>query len=107
MSLRIFWQAEQCILRPPILSKQTPLSKLLGDIFLVVDLSERFAATLEQVLNHLHQEGTDWIFNPLSSSYMGGIWERQIRTARKVLTVVLHEHGSRLDDESFRTLSTM
>lgn len=35
---------------------------------------------------------------------MGGIWERQIRTTRKVLTVLLHEHGSRLDDESFRTL---
>lgn len=35
---------------------------------------------------------------------MGDIWERQIRTTRKVLTVLLHEHGSRLDDESFRTL---
>ena len=35
---------------------------------------------------------------------MGGIWEWQIRTTRKVLTVLLHEHGSRLDDESFRTL---
>ena len=35
---------------------------------------------------------------------MGGIWERQTRTTRKVLTVLLHEHGSHLDDGAFRTL---
>ena len=58
----------------------------------------------EQIRSRLHQEGTDWIFNPPSGSHMGGIWERQIRTTRKVLTVLLREHGSRLDDESFRTL---
>ncbi|XP_058948378.2 uncharacterized protein [Pocillopora verrucosa] len=58
----------------------------------------------EQIRSRLHLEGTDWIFNPPSASHMGGIWERQIRTTRKVLTVLLHEHGSRLDDESFRTL---
>ena len=58
----------------------------------------------EQIRSRLHKEGTDWIFNPPSGSHMGGIWERQIRTTRKVLTVLLHEHGSRLDDESFRTL---
>lgn len=52
----------------------------------------------------LRQEGTDWIFNPSSASHMGGIWERQIRNTHKVLTVLLHEHGTRLDDESFRTL---
>ena len=52
----------------------------------------------------LRQEGADWIFNPPSASHMGGVWERQIRTTRKVLTVLLHEHGTRLDDESFRTL---
>ena len=58
----------------------------------------------EQIRSRLHKEGTDWIFNPPSGSHMGGIWERQIRTTCKVLTVLLHEHGSRLDDESFRTL---
>ena len=55
----------------------------------------------EQISSRLH--GTDWIFNSPSGSRMGGIWERQIRTTRKLLTVLLHEHGSRLDDESFRT----
>lgn len=58
----------------------------------------------DQIRSRLHQEGTEWIFNPPSASHMGGIWERQIRTTRKVLTVLLHEHGTRLDDESFRTL---
>ena len=58
----------------------------------------------EQIRSRLHQEGTDWIFNPPSGSHMGGIWEQQIRTTCKVLTVLLHEHGSCLDDESFRTL---
>ena len=58
----------------------------------------------DQVRNKLRQEGIDWIFNPPSASHMGGVWERQIRTTKKVLTVLLHEHGTRLDDESFRTL---
>lgn len=35
----------------------------------------------------LRQESTDWIFNPPSASHMDGIWERQIRTTRKVLTL--------------------
>jgi hypothetical protein len=51
----------------------------------------------------LHQN-IAWKFNPPSASHMGGIWERQIRSVRKVLSALLHEHGSRLDDESFRTL---
>ena len=34
---------------------------------------------------------------------MGGIWERQVRTVRKVLAGLLLEHGSRLDFESFQT----
>ncbi|PFX26877.1 hypothetical protein AWC38_SpisGene8468 [Stylophora pistillata] len=58
----------------------------------------------EQIRSRLQQEGTNWIFNPPSGSHMGGIWERQIRSTCKVLTVLLHEHGSRLDDKSFRTL---
>ena len=35
---------------------------------------------------------------------MGGIWERQIRSVRNVLTALLREHSSALSDESFRTL---
>lgn len=43
-------------------------------------------------------------FNPPNASHMGGVWERQIRTARRILNTLLREHGSRLDDESLQTL---
>ena len=35
---------------------------------------------------------------------MGGIWERQIRTARAILNTLLKTHGCSLNDESLRTL---
>ena len=35
---------------------------------------------------------------------MDGVWERQIRTARRILNTLLREHGSRLDDESLQIL---
>ena len=44
----------------------------------------------------------EWHFNPPASSHMGGVWERMIRTVRKVLTSVV---GSQvLDDERLATL---
>ncbi len=52
----------------------------------------------------LRQEGIEWQFNPPLASHMGGVWERQIRSTRKVLAGLMYEHGSRLDEESFRTL---
>ena len=35
---------------------------------------------------------------------MGGVWERQIRSARGILSSLLKHHGKSLNDESFRTL---
>ena len=46
----------------------------------------------------------EWQKNPPEASHMGGVWERQIRTVRNVLSSLLKEHASRLDDEAFRTL---
>ena len=37
---------------------------------------------------------------------MGGVWERQIRSVKNVLSSLLHSHAARLDDESLRTLFT-
>lgn len=37
------------------------------------------------------------------ASYMGGSWERQIRSVRNVLSALLDAHGEQLDDESLRT----
>ena len=61
----------------------------------------------EKVSSHLLRENCDWInmeMNVPSASHMGGCWERQIRTVRNVLAVLLQENGTQLDDESFRTL---
>ncbi|XP_068234252.1 uncharacterized protein [Palaemon carinicauda] len=44
------------------------------------------------------------IFTCLVTSHMGGCWERQIGTVRKVLSALVKEFGERLNDESLRTL---
>ena len=58
---------------------------------------------------YLSSQDCDWIdfnFNTPHASHMGGIWERQIRTTRSVLSSLLLDHGTQLDDESLRTLMT-
>ena len=62
----------------------------------------------EKVKGYLMKKNCDWDWadwdrNPAYASHMGGVWERQIRTCRSVLTSLLKEHGSRLNDESLRT----
>lgn len=54
----------------------------------------------------LLKESCDWLefkFNVPKASHMGGIWERQIRTVRNVLNVILYQNGSQLNDESLLT----
>lgn len=58
----------------------------------------------KEVTEKLRQQNIAWKFNPPAASHMGGVWERQIRTARRILDTLLREHGSRLDDESLQTL---
>lgn len=58
---------------------------------------------------YLSSQDCDWIdfnFNTPHASHMGGIWERQIRTTRSVLSSLLLDHGTQFDDESLRTLMT-
>ena len=38
------------------------------------------------------------------ASHMGGVWERQIRTVRSILSSLLSQHGGQLHDESLNTL---
>ncbi|XP_026066740.1 uncharacterized protein LOC113048964 [Carassius auratus] len=47
--------------------------------------------------------GCTFIMNPPASSHMGGVWERQIRTVRSVLTSILDKSAARLDSSSLRT----
>ena len=48
------------------------------------------------------QHNVRWIFNPPAASHMGGVWERQIRTVRSVLSSVMTQQP--LDDENLQTL---
>ena len=60
----------------------------------------------DQLRQFLLRNGADIEFrmNFPSSSHMGGVWERQIRTVRSVLAPMLQRSGSQLDDDSLRTL---
>ena len=53
------------------------------------------------------EHGEDWIKwykDPPLASHMGGVWERQIRSARAILSCLLKTHGQKsLDDESLIT----
>ena len=50
----------------------------------------------------LLKKGIKWIFNPPAASHMGGVWERQIKSIRSVMSG-LCSHQT-LDDESLATL---
>ena len=60
----------------------------------------------EQIREELLNGSCDWVkfkMNVPHASHMGGVWERQIRTVRSVLALLLERHGSQLDDKSLRT----
>ena len=47
----------------------------------------------------------NWTKPPLANN-MGGVWERQIRTAQNILNSLLKTHGASLTDESLQALLT-
>ena len=60
----------------------------------------------ERISQFLLKENCDLVnfkMNVPSASHMGGVWERQIRSVRNVMSALLHHHGSQLDDEGLRT----
>lgn len=65
-------------------------------------------ASIKQCTEHrttkeyLLLQNIKWEFNPPSASHMGGVWERQIRSVRKVLNVILRDQV--LDDERLDTV---
>jgi len=73
---------------------------------LAAALGELDQEPIKQFLSSQDCDIIDFKMNVPHASHMGGIWERQIRTTRSALTSLLHDHGTQLDDESFRTLLT-
>ncbi|XP_037631889.1 uncharacterized protein LOC119491753 [Sebastes umbrosus] len=55
-----------------------------------------------KISDMLIQKGITWIFNPPAGSHFGGVWERQIRSVRKILNQTLKQQP--LDDECLQTL---
>lgn len=54
---------------------------------------------------HLHDSKCTWIFNPPHSSHMGGVWERMIGIARRILdALLLKTSTSHLTHEVLTTL---
>lgn len=56
------------------------------------------------VFDWLKQKNIEWRFNPPYASHFGGIWEREIRSIRKVLNALLSEQPMKLNDEELTTL---
>ena len=50
----------------------------------------------------LRKQGIEWVFNPPGASHMGGVWERQIRSVRKIMLSVVGKQT--IDDERLRAL---
>ena len=62
-----------------------------------------------EISQYLQRHGSDWITwirNPPTASQMGGVWERQIKTARSILNALLKTYGRSLHNEALHTLLT-
>ncbi|KAJ8332755.1 hypothetical protein SKAU_G00416510, partial [Synaphobranchus kaupii] len=57
----------------------------------------------ERIATYLARKQCDFLMNVPEASHMGGVWERQIRTVRSVMSSVLAQATGRLDDTSLRT----
>jgi hypothetical protein len=56
----------------------------------------------QQIHNFLLQREIKWTFNPPTGSHHGGVWERCIRTVRKILRALVKQQT--LNDEALATL---
>ena len=59
------------------------------------------------VREYLTAQDCDWIefnLNIPPASHMGGVWDCQIQITRSVLSSLLLDHGTQLDNKAFRTL---
>lgn len=67
------------------------------------ELKEALAAlNHEKIHGVLSQVGIRWSFNPPAGSHHGGVWERMIRSVKRVLSSVLRQQ--KLDDDGLHTV---
>ena len=45
----------------------------------------------ERIQEAMSQRAIRWLFNPPAASHMGGVWERQIRSVRRILSTIMTE----------------
>ena len=69
---------------------------------------DKAAAELDgkRIQEELLRDQCDWVefkMNIPNASHMGGVWERMIKSVRRVLAAILDQHGQNLDDELLRT----
>ena len=61
----------------------------------------------EKLQSFMQASGANWITwkrNPPYASHMGGVWERQIRSARSILSSLMQTYDKSLDEKSLATL---
>ena len=58
----------------------------------------------EEIERRLSEQSCEFHFSPAHASHMGGVWERQIRTARRVLQGLLKSGKEKLSASALRTL---
>jgi len=69
------------------------------------ELADKWRALDQKIINsRLCDKNIDWQFNPAGASHRGGIWERIIRSIRRVLAAVTIEQV--LSDETVSTAMT-
>ncbi|XP_030834878.1 uncharacterized protein LOC105444169 [Strongylocentrotus purpuratus] len=95
-----------------MMSRRGPIKRLVSDngTNLVGTKAELRKAlsdwNVDEISNFTANHSIDWSFNPPGASHHGGVWERQIRTIRKVLHALLNEQYLRTcqSEEQLHTL---
>ncbi|XP_059082141.1 uncharacterized protein LOC131879752 isoform X1 [Tigriopus californicus] len=57
-----------------------------------------------QIKNDMISRNIEWLFNPPYSHHFGGVWEREIRTIRKIMSGLMDGNERNLSYESLNTL---